>query len=272
MTLSITLVRPAGDFLTRLAIPVFCPVPLSTPLDPRRTRPADPLRRAVLHRLGRARTASSLLRNPNYAGSRPRSAARIVITDNTPTPKAVALVDRGRARLPAARLLRRPAARAGIGRSTGATAPGAPPPGPGAQRFFLHDRSRCIDTIVFNTRRPLFRNATAAAGGRSTRSTGRRWRRPTDDGPAAAGRSRRVPGFAAAGVYPLTGPDLRTARRLAGSAQRRAILLAPCDPTVVPAATILRSDLAKIGIAVEIPDAAGRATETPSRRRSAMQT
>src|SRR5206468_11301926 len=47
-------------------------------------------------------------------------------------------------------------------------------------------------------------------------------------------------------------PDLRTARRLAGPRHRQAILLAPCDPTVVPAATVLRSNLARIRIAVHI--------------------
>jgi ABC-type transport system substrate-binding protein len=246
-TLSITLVRPAGDFLTRMALPVFCPVPRSTPLDPRRTPQPIPsagpyyIASVEPHRI-------ALLRNPNYAGSRPRRAARIVITDNTPTPRAVALVDRGRVDYlppdfsgdplaPGSTLDQRYGARSAAARA-------------GAQRFYVHDRP-VIDTIVFNTQRPLFRNVTLR------RAVGYALDRPAmakayNDGPAARLVPAAVPGFDEAGVYPLAGPDLRRARTLAGSAHRRAILLAPCDPTVVPAATILRSNLAKLGIAVEI--------------------
>jgi ABC-type oligopeptide transport system, periplasmic component len=48
--LLITLVKPAGDLPTRVAMPEFCPVPLSVPVR-RWSRPADPLGRPLLHRL-----------------------------------------------------------------------------------------------------------------------------------------------------------------------------------------------------------------------------
>ena len=70
-TLSITLVRPSGDFLGRISLPHLCPVPLSAPI-----RPADARRRtavvgSVLRLLdrGRARRAAAQpgLRRPPAA-------------------------------------------------------------------------------------------------------------------------------------------------------------------------------------------------------------
>ena len=246
-TLSITLVRPAGDFLTRLSLPVFCPVPRSTPLDPRRT--PQPIASAGPYYIASIEPHRTvLLQNPSYAGSRPRRAARIVFTDNTPTSRAVALVGRGQLDYlppdfsggplaPGATLDQRYGSESAAARA-------------GNQRFYLHDRP-LLDTIVFNTRRPLFSSA------KRRRAVGYALDRPAmakayADAPAARLIPAAIPGYDVAGVYPLAGPDLGMARSLAGRGHRRAVLLAPCDPTVVPAATILRSDLAKIGISVEI--------------------
>src|SRR5262249_38332921 len=41
-TLSITLVKPAGDFLTRIAMSAFCPVPLSVPVHSKHYRLIPP--------------------------------------------------------------------------------------------------------------------------------------------------------------------------------------------------------------------------------------
>jgi hypothetical protein len=76
--------------------------------------------------------------------------------------------------------------------------------------------------------------------------------RAYSDQPAATIIPVAVPGERAASVYPIGAPDLRTARRLAGAEKRRAVLLAPCDPTVSTAAGVVRSDLARIGIEVSI--------------------
>src|SRR5205814_207021 len=154
-TLSFTLVRPAGDFLTRLSLPVFCPVPLSTPLLPRRTLMPIPstgpyyMAAVEPHRL-------VLLRNPNYDGARPRRAERIVFTDGTPSTSAVRLVARGKLDYLPPDLSGGPLEPGGeVDRAYGAHSPAARA---GRQRFFLHDRP-LLDTIVFNTRRPLFADA-----------------------------------------------------------------------------------------------------------------
>jgi hypothetical protein len=77
------------------------------------------------------------------------------------------------------------------------------------------------------------------------------------DAPADRLIPHAIPGYDSRRVHRIGGPDLPTARRLAGSGRHRAVLLAPCDASVLPAASIVRSDLAKIGITVAIvsPDA-----------------
>ena len=61
-----------------------------------------------------------------------------------------------------------------------------------------------------------------------------------------------LPGFEDAAIYPLGGPDLREARRLAGSKRRRAVLYT-CDfPGCSRHGQILRSNLAATGIDLEV--------------------
>jgi ABC-type transport system substrate-binding protein len=108
-----------------------------------------------------------------------------------------------------------------------------------------------IDTIALNTRRPLFRD------GRLRQAVAYALDRPAlarsyFDAPAESVFPAAVPGYAGRHVYPLDGPDLEAAGRLAGRAQRKAVLLAPCDPALAEPATIVRSDLARIGISVKI--------------------
>jgi hypothetical protein len=62
----------------------------------------------------------------------------------------------------------------------------------------------------------------------------------------------QLPGYGEGNVYPLAGPDLRAARRLAGPMRRQAVLLMPCDFSASGAAEVLRSSLARIRIAVRI--------------------
>jgi ABC-type oligopeptide transport system substrate-binding subunit len=107
-----------------------------------------------------------------------------------------------------------------------------------------------FDMVVFNTERPLFRKlylrqAVEYALDRPAMA------RAFWDTPASE-RIVQIPGYGPGNVYPLSGPDLRTARRLAGPKRRRAVLLMPCNFGPSAAAAVLRSDLAKIGIAVRI--------------------
>ncbi len=248
MTLSITLAKPAGELPARLTIPLFCPVPLSTPLDPKRVQrpvPGD----GPYYFASVEGDRLVLLRNPNYSGDRPRRAARIVITDDVPTPEAVARVAAGQLDyLPndfdGPRTLL--GQQGELARRYG---PGSAAARAGDQRFYLHTQPM-FDMVVFNTQRPLFRS--------------QRLRQAVEyavDRPAMARafwdapRSERIvqlPGYGPGHVYPLLGPDLRAARRLAGPQRRRAVLLIAGDLGPSVAAAILRSNLARIGIAVRI--------------------
>ena len=61
-----------------------------------------------------------------------------------------------------------------------------------------------------------------------------------------------LPGFEDAAIYPLGGPDLPAARRLAGTARRRAVLYTCNFPACSRHGQILRSNLSRIGIDLEV--------------------
>ena len=95
-TLTISLLAPAPDFLSRLALPAFCAVPSNTPIN------RDGVR--VIPSAGPYYVASYtpgqgvvLTRNPNYHGSRPRHFARIQLAVGISTQRAVAEIEAGTA-------------------------------------------------------------------------------------------------------------------------------------------------------------------------------
>ena len=61
-----------------------------------------------------------------------------------------------------------------------------------------------------------------------------------------------IPGFEDDAIYPLGGPDLATARRLAGDERHHAVLYTCTRPGCTRDAAILRSNLEAIGIALEV--------------------
>jgi DNA-binding SARP family transcriptional activator/ABC-type oligopeptide transport system substrate-binding subunit/streptogramin lyase len=99
--ISFTLARPSPDFLERLALPYFCPVPLTTPT----------LQNGVGLYTGPAPPAAGpyyfwglvfngeyaiLKRNPNYGGSRPQRLDAIAFREGIDTEKAIGWVEQGR--------------------------------------------------------------------------------------------------------------------------------------------------------------------------------
>jgi ABC-type transport system substrate-binding protein/tRNA A-37 threonylcarbamoyl transferase component Bud32/DNA-binding beta-propeller fold protein YncE len=262
-SLSITLVRPSGDFLTRISMPSFCPVPLSEPV--RATAPTIPSPGPYyVASTGGNRTV--LLRNPNYHAQRPRRSERIVFTSYTPTPRAVALTDSGAIDYlppdfdsysllaPGGVLDRRYGRASAAGRA-------------GSQRYFRQPLP-FVDYIAFNTRRPLFRSlrlrravnlaidrrALAAASGAD----------PTDELIPPG-----VPGYLAQHVYPLDARGLARAQRLAGGRRRHAALYFCGDPALRRVAEIVRSNLARIRIAVSVLASQGCTQEPDAKRRRA---
>ena len=146
-----------------------------------------------------------LERNPNYRGDRPARPARIVYLTGIPTAEGVALARAGRADVvPWDYDLHGPLAPGGpLDRRFGASRGGryrvAPAPG--------------VDMIAFNTRRPLFRDARvrrAVNYALDRKALAAVWGEPPTDRyvPPVVSGPRSDP------VYPLSGPDLASARRL----------------------------------------------------------
>jgi ABC-type oligopeptide transport system substrate-binding subunit/tRNA A-37 threonylcarbamoyl transferase component Bud32 len=252
-TLSITLVKPDGDFLTRLSMSAFCPVPSSIPVHSQHYLTVPPPSAGPYYVSSVQGDRTVLLQNPHYGGDRPRRPERIVLTNDVPTGKAVALANAGTVDLlpqdfdnttnlllPGGVLDRREGAASAAARFH-------------RQRFFLYD-APLLDYIVLNTDRPLFRNARlrrALNYALDRHALAASFADAPDDQivPAA------VPGFSPGRSYPISGPDLRAARRLAGNHPRRARLYFCNNPGQAPVASIVRSDLRRIGITVTIDQA-----------------
>jgi ABC-type oligopeptide transport system substrate-binding subunit/class 3 adenylate cyclase len=105
-TLTVTLVRPSGDFLQRLALPFFCPVPTDTPSvrDGAVYYAADDNPGAVQYvpSAGPYYIAdffngeyAILRRNPNYGGSRPQHLDAIALREGIDAGQAIARVNDG---------------------------------------------------------------------------------------------------------------------------------------------------------------------------------
>ena len=244
--LAITLVKPAGDFLTRISTFAFCPVPLSIPI----YRPGftvKPIPSAGPYYIESIQGDRTVLeRNPYYPGRRPRRAERIVYTNDTPTPKAVVLADDGALDLlPHDFDNTTPLFEPG-GLLDQRKGPGSAAARAGRQQYYPYD-APLVDAIVFNTTRPLFRDV--------------RLRRAVDyaldrsalaasfaDTPAADVVPRAVPGFDSG----HTRPDLAAARRLAGGPRRQAVISICLDPRLPKLAAIVRADLARIGMTASV--------------------
>jgi predicted Ser/Thr protein kinase len=260
-TLKITLVKPAGDFLTRLSMFVFCPVPLSVPIHVNGFA-EHPIASAGPYYIASIQGERTVLeRNPNYPGRRPRRAERIVYTNNIPTPTAVALADRGAVDvLPWDFDNTTPLMTVGgvLERLKGPTSAAARS---GKQQYFRY-QGPAVDAIAFNTQRPLFRDI------RLRRAVNYALDRPAlaaafADTPADQIVPAAVHSFGAVHDYPVRGPDLATARRLAGKRRRHAVIgICGSDSRLRRLAEIVRADLAPIRIGASVtqsPDCPGRA-------------
>ena len=95
--ISFTLIRPSPDFLERLALPYFCPVPRDTPILPGGVEFFPPPGGGPYAFRGFIFNGeyAILTRNPNYGGSRPQRLDAIGLREGIDTAKAVARVQRG---------------------------------------------------------------------------------------------------------------------------------------------------------------------------------
>jgi YVTN family beta-propeller protein len=248
-TLTIKLVGPAPDLLSRLAAPAMCAVPSDTPIDPRGVR--------VIPSAGPYTVQSYvpndgivLVRNPNYHGDRPRRVARIELTVDIPPPREDAQVLAGVADYTSDVA---PADAATLAARYG---PGSPAARRGRQQYFVN-ASPALDFFVLNTHRPLFADVRVrqavnyAINREALAALGDEWV-PLPEHPTSHYLPPGVPGYRNVEPYPLT-PDLRKARALAGGAEGKTAVLYTCAISPCPQqAEIVKHNLAAIGINVQI--------------------
>jgi ABC-type transport system substrate-binding protein/tRNA A-37 threonylcarbamoyl transferase component Bud32 len=239
--LSITLVEPAGDLLTRVAMPEFCPVPLSVPVRGGGGRPIPSS--GPYYVASSSGPRSVLLPNPNYHGPRLRRSARIVLQANVPEAKAISLADDGGVDMIAASAAGDLLAPDGVIDRRARTSSTL------AKQYHVY-QAPIFDYFVFNTRRPLFRNlrlrrAVEYALDRRALASA------FGDRPADRVVPPAVPGYPAGRIFPLS-PDVAAARKLAGREKRHAVLYICGDARERTLAEKVRRNLAAIGIGVSV--------------------
>jgi DNA-binding SARP family transcriptional activator/ABC-type transport system substrate-binding protein len=255
--LSITLTKPSPDFLERLALPFFCPVPRGTPFVG-----GWPAQGECVYGAGGGHIVSAgpyyvanysneehviLKHNPNYHGPRPHALDAIAILEGVGASIALDWTEHrgwdGTASL-SDPLLDLGGA---VDRRWGA---GSAASGRGDQRYVLtplpHTRF-----VAFNARRGIFvdrRVRRAAALALDRRALAAAWgHAPTDQIVSPA-----LPAYHERDLYPLR-PSLAEARALMHGRRGHAVMPVPlgCDQCS-KAARLVENELAAIGIDVEI--------------------
>jgi peptide/nickel transport system substrate-binding protein len=252
-TLRITILRRDWTLPARLAVPTLCAVPTDVPAVafPGITGPMPSAGPYMVTELIPG-TRAVLERNPRYRGPRPHRLDRIEIT-RVGSDRAVRLAEQGRVDYVASGISVANARRLDARYGRGSAAARA-----GHQQYFETPTLQG-DFLALNTSRPTFADV------RVRRAANFAIDRPAmtriGTGPVAGLYTQRptdqylppsMPGFVDEHVYPLDGPDLATARRLAGNVRRRAVMYTCRDPGCREIARIVQRDLGAIGIAVTV--------------------
>ena len=248
--LTIELTRAAPDFPARIAMPFFCAVPIGTPVDPGGL-PAIPSAGPYYVASYTPKQQIVLRRNPNYRGPRPHRLEQIVYTLGIAKARMVAQIEAGQADYAADGIPPADASRLAARYGAGSEAPKA-----GAPRFFT-EPVLGVAFLYLNTSRPLFgdanlRKAVNYAIDRPALAQQKQHPAYPAGEPTDQYLPPGLPGFKDVPIYPLDGPDVATAKRLAAGKRGRAVLYT-CDTAPCPQqAQIVRTNLKAIGIDVEV--------------------
>lgn len=247
--LTIRLVRPAPDLLSRVALTFFCAVPRNTPLDPRGVR-AIPAAGPYYISAETPGQGVVLVRNPNYSAGRPHHFDRIEVEFNVKSTSADSEIEAGK--VDYAILGVDPTDRARLSTRFG---PGSAGARRRRQQFFT-SASPQLDHLILNTSRGLFQDArlrravslavdraALAAGGEPFTGAADR----TTDGYLPPG----IPGHTDTRLFPLHG-DPEAARRLVGDTQRTAVMYTCNNSRCLRIGQIVKTELARIGISVDV--------------------
>lgn len=255
-TLVIELTKPAPDLPARLAAPYFCAVPPSTPIT---SEGIDTLPSAGPYYIASYVPNRSLVlrRNPNYSGPRPQGLEEIEYEIGVPLESQIAAVEAGTADYVGGdSLAYRGVTGDAVQRLSKRYGPASEAALAGRQQLFTLP-ALTTHFFVFNTTRGLFADARLR---RAVNYAIDRRALADHTGLGEGGRPTDqyippgMPGFEDAAIYPLGGPDLATARRLAGRVrERERAVFYTCDfPGCTSHAEILRSNLRAIGIELDV--------------------
>lgn len=241
--------HPVPDFAAQTTMPFFCAVPPSLPSDPEGVGAfpgSGPYYASEYIRGQRV----VLDRNPYYRGTRPHHVDRFVVDlDAGPPGDMIEGIERGDVDWadfdqpdyldPTYKLV----AKYGVNRTQLFVKPGAILRGYylNVSRGLFRNNLALRRAVNFAVDRP----ALVRRGGLASPLVGR----PTDQYQPVG-----MPGFEDAHIYPLAGPDLRKARALSRGRIRggRAMLWTMGVPQWISAAQVLKRDLKRIGLEVEI--------------------
>jgi peptide/nickel transport system substrate-binding protein len=245
--LSITLVKPAPDFLSRIAMPFFCAVPDDTPVNangvlapasagPYYIKSRTPNKQIVLER------------NPNYTGERKANFDQVIF--NVGEPLTASLLDVKSDKLDWAADGLPPAAHQELARDYGPASQAAKD---GKQRYFVNP-TMSFRYLALNTSRPLFKNVKLrqAVQYAINRPALLAQRGAFAGSPTDQYLTPGLQGYKPLSIYPLNGPDLKKAKELAGDIHEKAVMYT-CDQSPCPeTAAIVQQNLKAIGIDVEV--------------------
>jgi YVTN family beta-propeller protein len=254
-TLTIRLLAPAPDFLSRIAQQAFCAVPSNTPIKAVRVIPSAGPYYVASYTPGQGVV---LARNPNYHGSRPHHFARIELAVGISARRAFAEIEAGTADYTDLALYPSTTIAARAARLAARYGPDSAAAARGTQQYFVNPGLQ-LDYFDLNTHRTLFSDARVrqavnyAIDRRTLARLGDPFEplpmRPTDHY-----LPPEMPGFRDARIYPTT-PDVAKARGLVQQAHvgGRTAVLYTCDAFPCPEqAHIVKTNLGKIGLRVQI--------------------
>jgi peptide/nickel transport system substrate-binding protein len=241
-TLVIKLVRANPTFLAELAMPFFGAVKPSMAIDPRGVSvfPSAGPYRIVSRTIGQSLT---LARNPNYKGSRPSNADRIVYTVNTDQNQSLLQVRAGQADYDASGVP--PTAHADLGQQYGVKKGGA-------GRYFVNSYMG-VGYVALNTSRAPFnrvniRKAANFAIDRPAmvRVSGKFYGKRTDQILPPS-----LQGYREATLYPIKGADPAKARQLSGGAGNTVTIIHSTTALRTAQAQVLKFNLEQMGLRAE---------------------
>jgi ABC-type oligopeptide transport system substrate-binding subunit len=249
--LTIALTKVAPDFLSRIAMPFFCAVPVSTPINPKGERAIpsagpyyiasyNPKRRIVIKK------------NPNYTGDRKRNVDEIDYNVGVDQDQSVLEIKQGKSDYVAdgvapgqiAQLIAQYGPESNVAKND-------------KQQYFINPLLG-FSYVAINTSRPNFDNAKVrqAISYAIDRPTLIKQGGPRTGTPADQYLPPRMPGYKDVQIYPLDGPDVATAKRLMQESGVKtpitAILYTATSSPGPEVAQVLQQNLKQIGINVKI--------------------